>query len=66
MKTFIDEQNAAGSDIKLPSISRKDIIGKDISDLPGVFQVQCFSPVWSRVVGDLGRDMIWMVCVPYG
>ena len=40
MKRFIDEQIAAGSDIELPSMYRKDAIGEDISDLPGLFQAR--------------------------
>ena len=40
MKRFIDEQIAAGSDIELPFIYRKDVMGEDISDLPGLFQAR--------------------------
>ena len=40
MKRFIDEQIAAGSDIELPSMYRKDAMGEDISDLPGLFQAR--------------------------
>ena len=38
MKRFLDEQIAAGSDIELPSMYQKDVMGDDINDLPGLFQ----------------------------
>ena len=37
---FIDEQIAAGSDIELPSMYRKDVMGEDISDVPGLFRTR--------------------------
>ena len=40
MKRFIDEQIAAVSDIELPSMFQKDVMGDNISDLPGLFQAR--------------------------
>ena len=56
MKRFIYEQIAASSDIELRSMYWKDVMGKDISDLPGllVFQMWWFSPVWPKVRVGLG------------
>ena len=38
MKRFIDEQIAAGSDVELPTVYRRDVMGEDISDVPGLFR----------------------------
>ena len=40
MKRFIDEQIAAGSDVELPTVYRRDEMGEDISDVPGLFWSQ--------------------------
>ena len=40
MKRFIDEQIAAGSDVELPTVYRRDVMGEDISDVPGLFRSQ--------------------------
>ena len=37
MKRFID-QIIAGSDVELPTVYPRDVMGEDISDVPGLFR----------------------------
>ena len=66
MKMFTDEQIAADSDVELPTVYRSDVMGEDISDVPGLFRSGDFLRCGRELGGSLSGDIIWVGCVQCG